>query len=127
MKSVPGTATLIIDKHQPQILAFPSSAKSKTFFPPEDWLDERFALSFPSTLSSSSIPFFLHPLSSITSKMSDEINGTGERFAIGISFGNSSSSIARINPVCWPAILALSSRQLGRCSLKMTLHTGRQG
>ncbi|CBF77141.1 hypothetical protein AN4616.2 [Aspergillus nidulans FGSC A4] len=30
--------------------------------------------------------------------MSDEINGTGERFAIGISFGNSSSSIARINP-----------------------------
>ncbi|KAL4775719.1 heat shock protein 70 family [Aspergillus nidulans var. acristatus] len=30
--------------------------------------------------------------------MTDEINGTGERFAIGISFGNSSSSIARINP-----------------------------
>ncbi|KAL4739790.1 Hsp70 protein-domain-containing protein [Aspergillus similis] len=30
--------------------------------------------------------------------MSDETNGTGERFAIGISFGNSSSSIARINP-----------------------------
>ncbi|BCS29301.1 ribosome-associated complex protein SSZ1 [Aspergillus puulaauensis] len=30
--------------------------------------------------------------------MSDEVNGAGERFAIGISFGNSSSSIARINP-----------------------------
>ncbi|KAL5003708.1 heat shock protein 70 family [Aspergillus recurvatus] len=30
--------------------------------------------------------------------MSDETNGAGERFAIGISFGNSSSSIARINP-----------------------------
>ncbi|KAL4763853.1 ribosome-associated complex protein SSZ1 [Aspergillus foveolatus] len=30
--------------------------------------------------------------------MSDAVNGTGERFAIGISFGNSSSSIARINP-----------------------------
>ncbi|KAL4751586.1 hypothetical protein BDW72DRAFT_173296 [Aspergillus terricola var. indicus] len=30
--------------------------------------------------------------------MSDETNATGERFAIGISFGNSSSSIARINP-----------------------------
>ncbi|KAL5043526.1 hypothetical protein BDW71DRAFT_187875 [Aspergillus fruticulosus] len=30
--------------------------------------------------------------------MSDGTNGAGERFAIGISFGNSSSSIARINP-----------------------------
>ncbi|KAI9373272.1 heat shock protein 70 family [Aspergillus egyptiacus] len=30
--------------------------------------------------------------------MSDETNGAAERFAIGISFGNSSSSIARINP-----------------------------
>ncbi|KAL2822131.1 heat shock protein 70 family [Aspergillus cavernicola] len=30
--------------------------------------------------------------------MSDETNGAGERFAIGVSFGNSSSSIARINP-----------------------------
>ncbi|KAL4920945.1 Hsp70 protein-domain-containing protein [Aspergillus aurantiobrunneus] len=29
--------------------------------------------------------------------MSDETNGAGERFAIGISFGNSSSSIARVN------------------------------
>lgn len=41
--------------------------------------------------------------------MSDEVNGAGERFAIGISFGNSSSSIARINPVRSPAILALPS------------------
>ncbi|KAL5343433.1 Hsp70 protein-domain-containing protein [Aspergillus crustosus] len=30
--------------------------------------------------------------------MSDQTNGAGERFAIGISFGNSSSSIARLNP-----------------------------
>ncbi|KAA8647231.1 hypothetical protein EYZ11_004727 [Aspergillus tanneri] len=30
--------------------------------------------------------------------MADETNGAAERFAIGISFGNSSSSIARINP-----------------------------
>ncbi|KAL3477773.1 Hsp70 protein-domain-containing protein [Aspergillus californicus] len=30
--------------------------------------------------------------------MSDETNGAGERFAIGISFGNSSSSIARVSP-----------------------------
>ncbi|KAB8075378.1 Hsp70 protein-domain-containing protein [Aspergillus leporis] len=30
--------------------------------------------------------------------MSDETNGAPERFAIGISFGNTSSSIARINP-----------------------------
>jgi molecular chaperone DnaK (HSP70) len=35
--------------------------------------------------------------------MSDETNGAPERFAIGISFGNTSSSIARINPVCEPA------------------------
>ncbi|PLB45741.1 HSP70-domain-containing protein [Aspergillus steynii IBT 23096] len=30
--------------------------------------------------------------------MSDGVNGAAERYAIGISFGNSSSSIARINP-----------------------------
>ncbi|KAL4872383.1 hypothetical protein BDV12DRAFT_162107 [Aspergillus spectabilis] len=30
--------------------------------------------------------------------MSDQTNGASERFAIGISFGNSSSSIARLNP-----------------------------
>ncbi|KAL2868594.1 ribosome-associated complex protein SSZ1 [Aspergillus lucknowensis] len=30
--------------------------------------------------------------------MSDETSGAAERFAIGISFGNSSSSIARLNP-----------------------------
>ncbi|KAE8147541.1 heat shock protein 70 family [Aspergillus avenaceus] len=30
--------------------------------------------------------------------MSDQTNGTPERFAIGISFGNTSSSIARLNP-----------------------------
>lgn len=34
--------------------------------------------------------------------MSDGTNGAPERFAIGISFGNTSSSIARINPVCEP-------------------------
>lgn len=36
--------------------------------------------------------------------MSDGPNGVpveaGERLAIGISFGNTTSSIARINPVC---------------------------
>lgn len=35
--------------------------------------------------------------------MGDAANGVStdmERFAIGISFGNSSSSIARISPVC---------------------------
>jgi molecular chaperone DnaK (HSP70) len=46
--------------------------------------------------------------------MSDEVNGAGERFAIGISFGNSSSSIARINPVRSPAILALLPATMGR-------------
>ena len=32
--------------------------------------------------------------------MGDAANGVAERFAIGISFGNSCSSIARISPVC---------------------------
>ncbi|KAL4808826.1 heat shock protein 70 family [Aspergillus unguis] len=38
--------------------------------------------------------------------MSDQTNGAGERFAIGISFGNSSSSIARINPEGKPEVIA---------------------
>ncbi|KAL2827853.1 Hsp70 protein-domain-containing protein [Aspergillus pseudoustus] len=38
--------------------------------------------------------------------MSDGTTGAGERFAIGISFGNSSSSIARINPEGKPEVIA---------------------
>jgi molecular chaperone DnaK (HSP70) len=38
--------------------------------------------------------------------MSDETSGAGERFAIGISFGNTSSSIARINPEGKPEVIA---------------------
>lgn len=46
-----------------------------------------------------------------TVKMSDESTNIpadpAERFAIGISFGNTSSSIARLSPVCVPRILII--------------------
>ena len=57
--------------------------------------------SFSSLLTSLPPPLEL-PLSSsfVLFEMSDAPNGTAaERFALGISFGNSYSSIARINPV----------------------------
>lgn len=54
--------------------------------------------------------------------MSNE--STPERFAIGISFGNSSSSIARLTPVCTCGLRTESSSKLGYDDFKGWSLTG---
>lgn len=46
--------------------------------------------------------------------MSDESNGVAaERYAIGVSFGNSTSSIARTSPVCSDDVIAVPDMKEG--------------
>jgi hypothetical protein len=63
MKSVPGTATLIIDKHQPQILAFQVPPNQKLFFRLKIGLTIRLVLPLHSLFllhTVLSTPFILH-------------------------------------------------------------------
>lgn len=98
------TATNPIDKHQP-----PLKPTKFFFFVPFLLGDDQSAAAsacsphplLPSSSSRTTTPFFFFSQISphLHFEMSDGVNGAAERYAIGISFGNSSSSIARINPV----------------------------